>query len=247
MNNIKKVALGVGAGDAIGAAFARRFAAGGYTIAIARRDGAKSEALVEKIRQAGGSARAFSIDARDEASIQDLFKSVERDLGPVEVCLYNAGANFRSPLTETSSELFEKVWRLGCMAGFLTGREAARYMVPRAKGTILFTGATASVRGGANFAAFASAKAGLRAVAQSMARELGPKGIHVAHLVVDGGVDSPAIHARRRATNGGKDIEFPPDSLMQLSSIAEAYWTLHAQSRDAWTFEMDIRPFVEPW
>jgi NAD(P)-dependent dehydrogenase (short-subunit alcohol dehydrogenase family) len=247
MNNIKKVALGVGTGDAIGAAFARRFAAGGYTIAIARRDGAKSEALVEKIRQDGGSARAFSIDARDEASIQDLFQTVERDLGPIEVCLYNAGANFRSPLTETSSELFEKVWRLGCMAGFLTGREAAKYMVPRAKGTILFTGATASVRGGANFAAFASAKAGLRAVAQSMARELGPKGIHVAHLVVDGGVDSPAIHARRRAANGGKDTEFPPDSLMKLSSIAEAYWTLNAQSRDAWTFEMDIRPFVEPW
>ena len=247
MGKIKKVALGVGAGDAIGAAFARRFAAGGYSVAIARRDGLKSEALVEDIRNSGGSAHAFSIDARDEASVVNLFSSIEKELGPIEVCLFNAGANFRSPLTETSSELFEKVWRLGCMAGFLTGREAAKHMLPRGKGTILFTGATASMRGGSNFAAFASAKAGLRAVAQSMARELGPQGIHVAHLIVDGGVDSPAIHARRKAANGGENVELLPDSLMKLSSIAEAYWTLHAQSRDAWSFEMDIRPFMEPW
>ena len=247
MGKIKKVALGIGAGDAIGAAFARRFAAGGYSVAIARRDGLKSEALVEDIRNSGGSAHAFSIDARDEASVVNLFSSIEKELGPIEVCLFNAGANFRSPLTETSSELFEKVWRLGCMAGFLTGREAAKHMLPRGKGTILFTGATASIRGGSNFAAFAGAKAGLRAVAQSMARELGPQGIHVAHLVVDGGVDSPAIHARRKAANGGENVEFLPDSLMKLSSIAEAYWMLHAQSRDAWTFEMDIRPFMEPW
>ena len=120
-------------------------------------------------------------------------------------------------------------------------------MVPRGRGTILFTGATASMRGGAGFAAFASAKAGLRAVAQSMARELGPEGVHVAHLVIDGGVDSPAIHARRKAAAGGQEVAFAPDSLMRLESIAEAYWTLASQSRDAWTFELDIRPFVEPW
>ena len=243
----KRIALGVGAGDAIGAAFARRFAAGGHAVAVARRDPARSAALVDEIRAAGGAARAFAVDARDPASVEDLFATVEAEMGPVEVMLYNAGANFRSPLAETSPEMFEKVWRLGCYGGFLAGQAAAARMVPRGRGTILYTGATASLRGGANFAAFAAAKAGLRAVAQSMARELGPKGVHVAHLVIDGGVDSPAIHARRRAAAGGKDIEFPPDSLMNLASIAEAYWTLAAQGRDAWTFELDIRPFVEPW
>ena len=216
----QKVALGVGAGDAIGAAFARRFAAGGYAVALARRDGAKSAALVRDIEAGGGAARAFSADARDEASIQDLFRTVEAEMGPVEVCPYNAGANMKRPIDETSAEIFEKVWRLGCLGGFLTGREAARYMVPRGRGTLLFTGATASMRGGSGFAAFASAKAGLRAVAQSMARELGPKGVHVAHLVIDGGVDSPAIHARRRAANAGADVQFAPDSLMNLASIA---------------------------
>jgi len=246
-NQTIKVALGVGAGNAIGAAFARRFADGGYAVALARRDAEKSAALVEEIAAAGGQARAFSADARDENSMARLFDEIEAEMGPVEVCLYNAGANYRSPVRETTAEMFEKVWRLGCMGGFLAGREAARRMVPRGRGSILFTGATASMRGGANFAAFAAAKTGLRAVAQSMARELGPEGVHVAHLVIDGGVDSPAIHARRRAAAGGKDVEFPPDSLMNLASIAEAYWTLAHQSRDAWTFEMDIRPFVEPW
>ncbi len=242
-----KVALGVGAGDAIGAAFARRFAAGGYRVAVARRDAGKSEALIREIEAVGGVAVAYSIDAREEGAVADLFQTVERDLGPVEVCLYNAGANYRSPVGETTSALFEKVWRLGCMGGFLTGREAAKYMVPRGRGAMLFTGATASLRGGNGFAAFASAKAGLRAVAQSMARELGPAGVHVAHLVIDGGVDSPAIHARRRAAADGADVAFPPDSLMRLESIAEAYWTLAHQGRDAWTFELDIRPYVEPW
>lgn len=242
-----KVALGVGAGDAIGAAYARRFAAGGYAVAIARRDASKSAGVVAEIEAAGGRAIAYDTDARDEDSLQRLFAAVERDLGPIEVCLYNAGANYRAPLLETSAEMFEKVWRLGCMGGFLTGREAAKYMVPRGRGAILFTGATASLRGGANFAAFAATKGGLRAVAQSMARELGPQGVHVAHLVVDGGVDSPVIHARRRAAAGGADVEIAPDSLMNLASIADAYWTLAQQSRDAWTFELDIRPYVEPW
>ena len=247
MHKPQKIALGVGAGDAIGAAYVRRFAEGGYGVAIGRRDPDKSAELVEQITAAGGVSRAFAVDARDEASLATYFEEVEREMGPVEVCLYNAGSNYRSPLAETTADMFEKVWRLGCLGGFLTGREAAKYMVPRGRGSILFTGATASLRGGANFAAFASAKAGLRAVAQSMARELGPMGVHVAHLVIDGGVDSPAIHARRRAANGGKDVDFPPDSLMKLSSIGEAYWTLAQQGRDAWTFELDIRPSVETW
>ncbi len=243
----RRVALGIGAGDAIGAAFARRFAAGGYAVAVARRDAAKSDGLIKEIEASGGTAKAYTVDARDEQATADLFDAVERDLGPIDVCLYNAGANARFPILETEAEMFRKVWMLGCFGGFLTGREAARRMVPRGSGTILFTGATASVRGGAGFAAFASAKFGLRAVAQSLARELGPKGIHVAHLVIDGGVDSPVVHARRRAAAGNDALEFPEDSLMDLTSIAEAYWTLSQQKRDAWTHELDIRPFVEPW
>lgn len=247
MTDQVKVALGIGAGDAIGAAFARRFAKGGYRVAMARRDPTKSDALVQEINAGGGKAKAYAADARQEDSLEALLNAVESDLGPVEVMLYNAGANYKSPLTETTQDMFRKVWALGCEGGFLSGKAAARRMLPRGKGTILFTGATASMRGGAGFAAFAAAKFGLRAVAQSMARELGPEGIHVAHLIVDGGVDSPAIHARRKAANGGKDIDFPPDSLMDLASIAEAYWTLSQQGRDAWTHELDIRPFVETW
>lgn len=247
MKKPPKVALGVGAGDAIGAAYAHRFAADGYAIAIARRGARKSAGIVAKIEASGGTAVAYDTNTRDEDSVQRLFETVERDLGPVEVCLYNAGANYRAPLLETTAVMFEKVWRLGCMGGFLTGREAAKYMASRGRGTILFTGATASIRGGANFTAFAATKGGLRAVAQSMARELGSQGVHVAHLVVGCGVDSPVIHARRRARAGGAEVEIAPDSLMNLGSIAGAYWTISQQSRDAWTFELDIRPFVEPW
>ena len=243
----RPVALGIGAGDAIGAAFARRFAAGGYAVAVARRDAAKSDSLMAEIEAKGGMAKAYSVDARGEQATVNLFDAVERDLGPVDVCLYNAGANARFSILETDADMFRKVWALSCFGGFLAGREAARRMVPRGSGTILFTGATASLRGGAGFAAFASAKFGLRAVAQSLARELGPKGIHVAHLVIDGGVDSPDIHARRRAAAGDDALKFPEDSLMGLASIAEAYWALSQQTRDAWTHELDIRPFVEPW
>ncbi len=172
--------------------------------------------------------------------------AVERDIGPVSVCLFNAGSNVSKPVTETTGNLFFKAWELACYAGFLVGREAARYMLERGAGTILFTGATASVRGSSGFAAFASAKFGLRAVAQSMARELGPKNIHVVHLLIDAGVDSPAIHARMKAR--GVDPEnIPQDSLTKTASIAEAYWFAHQQSRDGWTHELDLRPSVEKW
>jgi NAD(P)-dependent dehydrogenase (short-subunit alcohol dehydrogenase family) len=241
------VALLVGAGDAIGAAVARRCAAGGLQVGIARRDAAKAQALIGEIATAGGNARAFGIDARQEGQIQELFATVEREVGPIELCLFNAGANVNTPLVDTSGTLFRKAWELACYAGFLAGREAARYMVPRGKGTILFTGATASLRGGAGFAAFAAAKFGLRAVAQSMARELGPKNIHVAHLVIDGGVDSEAIRKRLRARLGDGADSLPPDSLIKTQSIAEAYWTLHVQPRDSWTHELDLRPAIERW
>ena len=214
---------------------------------MARRDAAKAKALIDEVAASGGTVRAFSVDARQEEAVQDLFAKVERDVGPIEVCLYNAGSNVNTPLVETSSTLFRKAWELACYGGFLCGREAARYMVPREKGTILFTGATASLRGGPGFAAFASAKFGLRAVAQSMARELGPRNIHVAHLVIDGGVDSEAIRKRLRARLGDSVDALPPNSLIRTQSIAEAYWALHAKPRDGWTHELDLRTAIERW
>jgi NAD(P)-dependent dehydrogenase (short-subunit alcohol dehydrogenase family) len=242
----RSVALLVGAGDAIGAAVARRFAAGGYAVCLARRDPEKSRAVVAEIEASGALARALSTDVRNEDAVRALFATVEVELGPIAVCLFNAGANTKASLIETSAGLFTKVWQLACYGGFLSGREAARYMLPRGHGTILFTGATASVRGGAGYAAFAAAKFGLRAIAQSMARELGPHNIHVAHLVIDGAVDSEAIH-RRLSTAGGTKPELPTDGLIQTSTVAEAYWMLHRQPRDGWTHELDLRPYIERW
>jgi NAD(P)-dependent dehydrogenase (short-subunit alcohol dehydrogenase family) len=247
MTEATKVALLVGAGDAIGAAVARRFAQGGYAVCIARREAAKSQAVVDEINTSGGKARAFSVDARKEESVKALFAEVERGVGPIEVCLFNAGSNVSKPLLETTEKLFFKAWELACYAGFLVGREAASYMVPRGRGTMLFTGATASVKGRTGFAAFSSAKFGLRAVAQAMARELGPKNIHVVHLLIDAGVDSEAIHQRMKAATGISAAEIPPDSLTKTFSIAEAYWFSHAQRRDGWTHELDLRPSVETW
>jgi NAD(P)-dependent dehydrogenase (short-subunit alcohol dehydrogenase family) len=241
-----RVALLVGAGDAIGASVARRFATGGYSVCVARRDAEKSRRVVQEIITSGGIAHAVSTDVRSEEAVQALFAQVEAELGPIEVCLFNAGANVKSSLIETSTKLFSRVWELACYGGFLTGREAARHMVPRGRGTILFTGATASIRGGSGFAAFAAAKFGLRAVAQSMARELAPRNIHVAHLIIDGAIDSEAIHRRLSAATGTMP-EITPDSLIQTSSVAEAYWALHNQSRDGWTHELDLRPYGERW
>jgi len=241
------VAMLVGAGDAIGAAVARRFAKGGFTVCVARRDAAKSQGLVDELTAAGFAAHAFSVDARQEAEVQALFARVEETIGPIEVCLFNAGSNVNKPLLETTEKLFFKAWELACYAGFLVGREATRYMLKRGRGTMLFTGATASVRGGKGFAAFSSAKFGLRAVAQAMARELGPKNIHVVHLLIDAGVDSEAIHMRMKAATGIDAREITADSLTKTASIAEAYWFACNQSRDGWTHELDLRPSVEKW
>ncbi|WP_315832387.1 SDR family NAD(P)-dependent oxidoreductase [Bradyrhizobium prioriisuperbiae] len=241
------VVLLVGAGDAIGAAVARRFAAGGFKVCIARREAAKSQALIDELKATGADVRAFSVDARNEEQVKALFAEVEDKVGPIEVCLFNAGSNVNKPLLETTEKLFFKAWELACFAGFLVGREAANHMLKRGRGTMLFTGATASVRGGKGFAAFSAAKFGLRAVAQAMARELGPQNIHVVHLLIDAGVDSEEIHRRYKAMRGIDVTDIPPDSLTKTSSIAEAYWFVHHQSRDGWTHELDLRPGVETW
>ena len=242
----ERVCLIVGAGDFIGAAIARRFAQGGFTVCLGRRNGEKSRALVEEIEAAGGRAHAWSLDAREEAQIEERFRYIEENIGPLEVVISNPGGNVNFPIRETTERVFYKVWRMACFTGFLTGREAARYMAPRGKGSIFFTGATASLRGGSGFAAFASAKFALRGLAQALARELGPEGVHVAHLVIDSGVETDFVKDRYR--DRGVDPEtLPENTLMKPESVAEAYWMLHHQSSDAWTFEMDLRPHREKW
>ena len=230
----------VGAGDFIGAAIARRFAAEGYQVHGGRRQGDKLAELEAEIGAAGGAFTGHSLDARREEAVAAFFAAVEAT-APLELAIFNVGANVNFPILDTSERVFRKVWEMACYAGFLTGREAARRLLPHGRGSIFFTGATASLRGGKGYAAFASAKAGLRALAQSMARELAPQNIHVAHLVIDAGVDTAWVRERRG------DAELPPDTLMNPSSIAETYWQLHRQPRDAWTHELDLRPYGETW
>lgn len=237
----------IGAGDFIGAAIARKFAAEGFTVAVGRRQGEKLAPLIADIEGAGGKVFGRSLDARNEADIASFLQEADQR-APLEVCVFNIGANVNFPILETTERVFRKVWEMACYAGFLAGREAARRMLPRGKGAIFFTGATASMRGGAGFAAFASAKAGLRAVAQSMARELGPRNIHVAHLVIDSGVDTAWVRERIREREGPAALaNLPPDRLMRPEAIAEAYWALYQQPRDAWSSEQEIRPFGERW
>jgi NAD(P)-dependent dehydrogenase (short-subunit alcohol dehydrogenase family) len=238
-----KVCCVVGAGDATGGAVARRFAAGGYTVCVARRTKEALAPLVDAIESAGGQARAFALDARREDAVRAFVDDVEATVGPIETMVFNVGGNVRFPILETSAQKYFKVWEMCALAGFLVGREAARVMLPRGRGSILFTGATASLRGGAGFAAFAGGKAALRALAQSMARELGPQGLHVAHVVIDGLIDTAFAreHFAQRVAAAG------PDGILDPGHIAEAYWWLHHQPRDAWTFELDLRPSVETW
>jgi NAD(P)-dependent dehydrogenase (short-subunit alcohol dehydrogenase family) len=246
MSTSHPVALVVGAGDYIGAAIARRFAAGGYEVCLARRTADALGPLAQQIEAAGGRAHAFALDARDEDQTVALFEKIERGIGPLDVVVFNVGGNVNVPIVETTSRVFRKVWEMACFAGFLTGREAAKYMVPRGRGSIFFTGATASLRGGKGYAAFAAAKFGLRALAQAMARELGPANIHVAHLIIDAGVDTAWVRGRIKDRGGDPD-QMPPDTLLKPESVGEAYWQLHQQSRDAWTHELDLRPFRETW
>lgn len=237
----------IGAGDFIGAAIVRRFAAEGYMVFAGRRNGEKLEGLRQEIEAAGGRIVTRSLDARDEDQVTAFLAEAE-NAAPLEVCIFNVGANVNFPFLETTSRVFRKVWEMACFAGFLAGREAARHMLPRGTGSIFFTGATAGLRGGVGYAAFASAKFGLRAVAQSAARELGPQGIHVAHLMIDAGVDTAWVRERLREREGdGAVAKLEPGQLMRPEAVAEAYWALHRQPLDAWTFEQEIRPFAEKW
>lgn len=238
------IALIVGAGDYIGAAIAKRFAAGGFTVCMGRRNGDKLAPLVAEIEAAGGTAHGYSMDARLEDNVQDVFENIEKNIGPIEVVIFNVGGNVRFGILETTARVFRKVWEMATFAGFLVGRESARYLVPRGSGSIFFTGASASMRGAPGYAAFGAGKAGLRSLAQTLAKELGPKGIHVAHLVIDAGVDTAFVRDRL-AQAGITDV--PEGQLMDPASVAEAYWMLHHQKPDGWAFEMDLRPYAEKW
>jgi len=235
--NDGQVALVVGVGGGLGAALGHRFAAAGMAVALAARGDAVAGPLAAEIAKAGGRASAHACDATDEAGVKALFAAVAGTHGAPDLVVYNAGAFVPRSILDAEAAEFERCWRVGCLGGFLVGRAAARAMAARGSGTIVFTGATASLRGGAGFFNLAVGKFGLRALAQSMARELGPKGVHVAHVIIDGQIDGPR-HAGEAAERG-------PDALLSPEAIAETYHMLHRQSRSAWTQELDLRPWVE--
>ena len=235
------VALVAGVGDGLGGAVARRFARAGHPTVLVARTSDRLARIAGEIEQAGGRGIAYVADLRQESAVGKLFDDVEAEIGPIGVAVFNTGANYRASILDTPADMFEKVWRLGCYAGFLVGREAARHMVPRGRGTIIFTGASASLRGGSEFAAFAAAKGGVRQVAQAMARELGPQGIHVASVIIDGMIDSERVRERFPERVG----QLPPEGMLKPADIAEVYWQLHQQPRSSWSFEVDVRPWTE--
>lgn len=239
----QKVVLVIGAGDATGGEIAKRFAREGYIACVTRRQADKLQPLLDEIRAAGGQAHGFGSDARKEEEVAALVETIERDIGPIEAFVFNIGANVPCSILEETPRKYFKIWEMACFAGFLTAQAVARRMVQRERGTILFTGATAGTRGAAGFAAFAGAKHALRALAQSMARELGPRNIHVAHVVVDGAIDTAFIRDSFPERYALKD----QDGILDPAHIADSYWFLHAQPRDAWTFELDLRPWMERW
>ncbi len=241
----RPVCVVIGAGDGLGAAVARAFAREGLAVCVTRRPrhAEALEKLAQSIRTKGGEAHAFGLDARKEADVSAFVETVERTIGPMEVLVFNIGANVRFPIVETTTQVYSKVWEMAALAGFLTSREAARVMVPRGRGAILFTGATASVRGGVGYSAFAGAKHALRALAQSLAREVGPKGVHVAHVVIDGAIDGAFI----RGLMPDAAEKLAREEILVPDEIAKNYVWLYRQKRSAWTFEMDLRPWSETW
>jgi len=241
----QKSCLVIGAGDDTGAAIARAFAREGMVACVSRRPthADKLEALAQSIRDEGWQSVALPSDARDEEATIALVEKIESDIAPIEVAVFNIGANVQFPITETTARVYRKVWEMGCFAGFLMGREVAKHMLARGHGTIIFTGATASMRGRDHLAAFAGAKHALRALAQSMARELGPKNIHVAHTIIDGAIDSNFIREILPDVDARRDEA----AILNPDDIAQNYVMLHKQPRSAWTHELDLRPWKEPW
>jgi NAD(P)-dependent dehydrogenase (short-subunit alcohol dehydrogenase family) len=238
------IVVGVGAERGLGAALCRRFAAEGYHVFVAGRTPQKIEQVARAIAEAGGSAEPVPTDTTREADIARLFDramSSGADREPVDLVVSNAGNNRRIDFRELSAELFEEFWRVGCFGGFLVGREAARRLVPLGRGTVIFTGASASLRGKPGYAHFAAAKAGLRMISQSMAREYGPHGLHIAHVVIDGGIDGDRLLRLRP----GSFKERGEAGLLAIDAIAEVYWQIHRQQPSAWTQEIDLRPFKE--
>ena len=234
-------AIVIGAGDATGGAIAAAFAREGLVAVPVRRTAEALAPLAARIAAEGGRCLPVGADARNEAEMVALFDRVEVEIGPVEVVVFNIGANSPMSILDETERRYRKIWELCALGGFLSGREAARRMVPRGRGTILFTGATASVRGGAGFAAFAGGKHALRALSQSMARELGPKGVHVAHVVIDGAIDTDFIRSNFPERYALKD----EDGILNPEHIAASFVMLHRQPRDAWTHELDLRPWIE--
>ncbi|HXF17470.1 MAG TPA: SDR family NAD(P)-dependent oxidoreductase [Burkholderiales bacterium] len=238
------IVVGVGAELGLGAALCRRFAEGGHHLFVAGRSSDKIEQVARAIVSKGGSAEAFVMDATREQDVIRLFDHAmapRADLDALDLVAYNAGNNRKQDFRELPAETFEEFWRIGCFGGFLVGREAARRLVPLGSGTVLFTGASGSLRGKPGFAQFAAAKAGLRMLAQSMAREFGPQGIHVAHVVIDGGIDGERLRRNRPEVIQQRG----QDGLLSVDAIAETYWQLHCQARSAWTQEIDLRPYKE--
>ena len=239
----KPVALVIGAGDATGGAIARRFARGGYVACVTRRSADKLQPLLDSIRADGGEAHGFGSDARKEAEVTALVEDIENRIGDIDVFVFNIGANVPCSVLDESARKYFKIWEMACYSGFLTGQAVAKRMVARRRGTMIFTGATASLRGAASFAAFAGAKHALRALAQSMSRELGPSNVHVAHVIIDGAIDTAFIRDNFPERYALKS----EDGILAPEHIADTYWFLHQQPRDAWTFELDLRPWSERW
>jgi NAD(P)-dependent dehydrogenase (short-subunit alcohol dehydrogenase family) len=237
------IVVGVGARAGLGAALCRRFAREGLHVFPSGRTAQKLEAVAQEICDAGGAATPIVADATLSADVVRLFDAAAERTGVPDLVVYNAGNNRFRPLLEMDDAFFEDLRRLCCFGGFLVGREAARRMVPAGAGTLIFTGATASVRARPPFTAFASAKAALRALAHGMAREFGPHGLHVGHVVVDGGIDGDQINERFPWYKERKG----EDGMLNIDAMAEAYWTLHRQQRTAWTLELDLRPYKEPF
>lgn len=237
-----KVALVVGAGNFLGGSIAHRFSREGYHAVITRRRGDLS-ATMQRIIDDGGKVSGFHSDARDEQQVKTLIDDIERDIGPIGVFVFNVGGNVQHPVQQTTTRVYRKVWEMCALAGFVTAREVSARMLQRKHGSIIFTGATASLRGAAGFAAFAGGKHALRALAQSLAREIGPEGIHVCHVVIDGPIDT----ASTRELFPAWFEQRPKDGIMNPDELAEIYWQLHSQPRSAWTFETDVRTYVEPW